>query len=225
MPTESSRQGSRQKTRERDQQKPKPSVFQSLKRRDILILVVFWLTSACVVGLVLIFFFLRSSDISNPVIRLKEGDVTAQKLYPVAAAAAQAWESDVQFITATASWDHASLATLEEPVEWVYRFYSPGLQRILFVIVTPEQQVMVRPHLQRVRRELNIIDADQWDMDSPTALSNWLSNGGNGWLQGALNPTVSAQLTYSPIREELIWTVSGLDLETGQQFNYTARAE
>ena len=114
---------------------------------------------------------------------------------------------------------------LEAPVEWVYRFYSPGLQRILFVIVTPGQEVIVRPHLQKVRRELKIVDIDQWAMDSPTALSNWLNNGGNGWLQGALNPTVSAQLTYNPIREELEWTVSGLDLETGQQSNYTARAE
>jgi hypothetical protein len=225
MPTENSRPGNRQKTRERDQKKPKASVFQSLKRRDILILVVFWLTSACVVGLILIFFFIRSSEISNPVIELNEGEATAKKLYPVAEAAAQAWESDVQFVSASAGWEHASLAALEAPVEWVYRFYSPGLQRILFVIVTPGQEVIVRPHLQKVRRELKIVDIDQWAMDSPTALSNWLNNGGNGWLQGALNPTVSAQLTYNPIREELEWTVSGLDLETGQQSNYTARAE
>jgi len=225
MPNENSRQGSRQKTREREQKKTKPSVFQSLKRRDILILVVFWLTSACVVGLILIFFFLRSSDISNPVIRLNEGEITAQKLYPVAQEAARAWENDVQFISASASWDHASLAALEEPVDWVYRFYSPGLQRILFVIVTPEQKVLVRPHLQRVRREQNFINPDQWEMDSPAALSNWLSNGGNGWLQVALNPTVSAQLTFHPVKKELLWTISGLDLETGEQSNYTARAE
>jgi len=225
MPAENSRQSSRQKTREREQRKTKPSVFQSLKRRDILILVVFWLTSACVVGLILIFFVLRSSDISNPVIELDEGEVTAKKLYPVAEEAARAWESDVQFISASASWDHASLATLAAPVDWVYNFYSPGLQRILFVIVTPEQKIIVRPHLQKVRREVKIINPEQWAMDSPTALSNWLSNGGNGWLQSALNPTVSAQLTYNPIREELEWTVAGLDLETGQQSNYTAKAE
>lgn len=225
MPTQNSRPGSGEKTRVKDKKKTKPSVFQSLKRRDILILVVFWGTSACMVALVLGFFFLRASDISQPVIRLSEGEVTAQKLYPTAEAAARAWENDAQFVSVAASWEHTSLANLEEPAEWVYRFYSPGLQRILFVIVTPEQKVIARPHLQKVRRELQIIDRDRWQMDSPVALSNWLNNGGNGWLQSSLNPTVSVQLTYSPIEEALIWTVSGLDLETGQQFNYTASAE
>jgi hypothetical protein len=225
MPVENSRQSSGQKTREREQKKNKPSVFQSLKRRDILILAVFWLTSACVVLLVLGFFFLRSSDLSQPVYEVNEGEVTALKLYTIAEEAARAWESDVQFISASASWDHASLSGLEAPVEWIYRFYSPGLNRILFVIVTPEQQVILRPHLDKVRREMKIIDADQWQMDSPAALSTWLNHGGNGWLQSALNPTVSAQLTYSVDQESLIWIVSGLDLETGQQMNYTANAE
>ncbi|MBN1994738.1 MAG: hypothetical protein JW953_18725 [Anaerolineae bacterium] len=217
-------QGGSEKIKKK-KRKTGPFVFQSLKRRDILILVTFWLTSICVVALVLGFFMLRMSDLSRPVYKITPGEVTARSLYPLAEAAARAWESDVQFVNASATWNHASMAALEQPVEWVYRFYSPGLQRILFVIVTPEQEVMVRPHLEKNRRETRLVNLDSWRMDSPAAITEWLNHGGGRWLQESLNPVVSAQLSYSTAENALVWTISGLNVETGQSIDYVVKAE
>jgi hypothetical protein len=202
----------------------RPSIFRSLKRRDYLILATFWLGSVCVVGIILIFFVLSTSGESQPVYELPPGEVTALTLYPLAEEAAKTWEEDVLFISASTSWNHASMAVLEQPVEWVYRFYSPGLQRILFVIVTPEQEIIVQPHLRKVRRELQVIDPAEWQMDSPAAMTAWLNNGGGRWLQQSPNPVISAQLTFDLEENVPIWTVSGLDVETGQSINYTLKA-
>jgi hypothetical protein len=161
---------------------------------------------------------------SQPVYRLQSGEVTALSLYPLAQEAALAWESDVQFVSASTTWNHASIAELEQPVEWIYRFYSPGLKRILFVIVTPEQVVIVRPHLAKVRRELRIVEPDRWQMDSPEAITNWLNNGGGEWLQQATDRIVSAQLTQDLKTNSPAWTISGLNPETGQSVVYTVKA-
>jgi hypothetical protein len=227
MPEDRSPQQGNAEAVQKQQPKKKPTrpaVFRSLKRRDYLILATFWLASACVVGLILIFFALGTSGESQAVYELTPGEITALTLYPLAEAAALAWEEDVLFISASTSWNHASMAVLEQPVEWVYRFYSPGLQRILFVIVTPEQEIIVQPHLRKIRRELQVIDPAEWQMDSPEAITAWLNSGGGRWLQQAPNPVISAQLTFDLDENVPVWTISGLDVETGQSINYTLKA-
>lgn len=198
----------------------------SLKRRDILILVTFWILIACVVGVLLAFFMLRASQPApSPRFELPAGEVTALSLYPLAEAAARAWESDVQLVSAVATWNHASLAELAQPVEWVYRFYSPGLQRIVFVIVSPEQQVTVRPHVVRVRRELRLVNPAGWQMDSPAAITAWLNEGSGGeWLRQSADRVVSAQLTQNLESGRPQWTISGLNPETGESVVYTVEA-
>ncbi|RME69481.1 MAG: hypothetical protein D6784_18395 [Chloroflexi bacterium] len=199
-------------------------LFKSLRRRDIIILATFWLSAACMMGLVLVFFALRFSEWSRPVYRLNAGEITARSLFPAAQEAAAAWEADVRFVSASATWNHASLETLEQPVEWIFRFYSPGLQRILFVIVTPDRQVVVRPHLEKTRREFRIVNPDRWQMDSPEALSNWLNNGGAEWLRYSTERIVSAQLTQDLNINAPVWTISGLNPETGDSIVYTVPA-
>jgi hypothetical protein len=201
-------------------------MLKSLRRRDILILGAFWISTACVVGLLLLFFMLRAptTEQPGPTIELPSGDVTAKNLYNLAQDAAQSWAEDVQFVSVSATWNHASVAQLEQPVEWVYRFYSPGLQRILFVIVTPEQEVVVRPHLAKIRRELRIVGSDNWQVDSPAAVSAWLNNGGLEWLQQAADRVVSAQLTQDLESNSPVWTISGLNPETGESVVFTLDA-
>jgi hypothetical protein len=227
MPEDRSPQQAKAEVVQKQQPKKKPtrsSLFRSLRRRDYLILTTFWFGSACVVGLILIFFAFSTSGQSQSVYELPPDEVTALTLYPLAEEAALAWEKDVLFISASTSWNHASMAALGQPVEWVFRFYSPGLQRILFVIVTPEHKVIVQPHLRKVRRELQIIDPAEWQMDSPAAMTAWLNNGGGRWLQQSPNPVISAQLTFDLEENVPIWTISGLDVETGQSINYTLKA-
>lgn len=199
-------------------------MFKSLKRRDLLILGSFWMTTACTVGLMLAFFMLRTSELSQPTYQLNAGEITAQSLFPDAQAAALAWESDVQFVSASATWSHASLTELEQPVEWIYRFYSPALQRLLFVIVTPEREVIVRPHLERTRRELRIVNPDEWRLDSPAAITAWLNHGGGEWLKFSADRIVSAQLTQNLETNGPVWTISGLNPETGESVVYTVEA-
>jgi len=202
-------------------------MLKSLRRRDILILVTFWLSMACIVGLALVFFMLRPPEVNQPgpaeqQYTLEPAEVTALKLFPLAQKTALAWERDVQFISASTAWPHASISELEGPVEWLYRFYSPGQKRILFVIVTPDMQVIARPHLERVRRELRVIDPVTWQVDSPEAMTVWLNQGQGGeWLELAADRTVSAQLTFSLDRNEPVWTISGLNPETGESVTFT----
>jgi hypothetical protein len=199
-------------------------MLKSLKRRDIIILVTFWASIACVIGLMVGFFMLRASEWSRPVYRLKAAQVTARSLFPLAQEAAQNWEGDMQFVSASATWTHASISQLEQPVEWIYRFYSPGLKRILFVIVTPEQQVVAQPHLEKVYREFRIVDPAKWHMDNAEAMSAWLNNGGAEWLQMAADRIVSAQLTQDLQANAPVWTISGLNPETGESVVFTIPA-
>jgi len=199
-------------------------MLKSLKRRDIIILVTFWISTACVIGLLLLFFMLRYSEWSRPVYNLKAAEVTALSLFPAAQEAAQKWEGDVQFVSASATWNHASISQFEQPVEWIYRFYSPGLRRILFVIVTPEQQVIAHPHLARVRREVRLVDPARWQVDNAAAVSAWLNNGGAEWLQMSADRIVSAQLTQDLRTNQPVWTISGLNPETGESVVFTVPA-
>ncbi len=202
-------------------------MLKSLRRRDILILLTFWLSAVCVIGLALMFFLAREStrNQSPRVYHLQTGPVTALNLFPVARQAAATWESDVQFVSASTTWTHASLTQLEQPVEWIYRFYSPGQQRIVFVIVTPDQRVIVRPHLPKIRRELRIINPSDWQVDSPTAIIAWLNEGGGDWLAQSAERVVSAQLTLNLAENRPEWTISGLNPETGQSVRYTLPAQ
>jgi hypothetical protein len=177
-----------------------------------------------VIGLMLTFYLIRSSSLSPALYQVTPGDITALSMYPLAEAAALAWESDVQFISASATWNNTSFAELEQPTDWVYRFYSPGLERILFVIVTPDQNVIVRPHLARIRRELRVVDPSTWQLDSPAALAAWLNSGGGAWLQQSSSRIVSAQLAFDLEQNSPMWTISGLNPETSDSVQFTIEA-
>jgi hypothetical protein len=199
-------------------------MFKSLKRRDYIVLAVFWLSIVCVIGLMMTFFLIRSSNLSQPLYQVTPGEVTALSMYPLAEAAALAWESDVQFISASATWNNASFAELEQPTDWVYRFYSPRLERILFVIVTPDQTVIVRPHLARIRRELRVVEPSTWQLDSSAALAAWLNSGGGAWMQQSSSRIVSAQLAFNLEQNTPMWTISGLNPETSDSVQFTIAA-
>jgi len=200
----------------------------SLRRRDILILVTFWTCAVCTVGIILFFFWLRSSEASRasgPGYILNPSQITARSLFPLAQEAALAWEDDVQFVSASTTWNQPALTDLEQPVDWVYRFYSPEQQRFLFVIVTPDQVVIVRPHLAKTRRELRLIDPERWTVDSPIIIANWLNQGGGGlWLDQTTQKIVSAQLTFNISENKPVWVISGSNPETGQSIRYTRPA-
>ncbi len=196
----------------------------------------FWGSMICVVGLLLAFFVIRQSELSRQSVsyELESGEFTALKLYPLAEESALAWVDDAQFVSTSAVWTNDLVIELEQPVdwfkrleqpvEWVYRFYSPSLQRILFVIVAPDKEVIVRPHLKKVRRELRIIDPANWKMDNPAAVTQWLNSGGAAWLSGTTEPIVSAQLTMNLEKNSPTWIISSLDSETGQSVLYTVEA-
>ena len=196
----------------------------SLKRRDLIILLVFWLTAACTIGIMVFFFFLRPSGSTAPVYEVASGEATALTLYPVAEQAARDWEEDTQFVSASASWNEATIADFEQSTEWVYRFYSPGQQRLLFVIVTPDKTVITRSHLRKTRRELRIINPEAWTVDSNQAITDWLNSGGGTWVQQASNRIVSIQLVFDDQVDSPIWIISALNPDTGQSATYEIRA-
>ncbi len=208
--------------------------FGSLRRRDIIVLGGFWGSIVCVMLIMLTFFILRQSEISKPVYTIETNQTSALNLYPLAQQAAVEWLGDVQFISTSAVWDGSTLVEvqqpidwfkqLEQPTEWVYRFYSPSVQRILFVIVTPDQTVIIRPHISKVRRETRVIEPEQWQVDSPKAISFWLNNQGAAWLGQVTTPIISLQLTMDAENQTPIWTITGLNPDNGQSVFYTVKA-
>lgn len=199
-------------------------LFRTLKPRDFFILGIFWIFAAGAVSLMVVLFMLKPVAEHKPVYQLATGEITARTLFPLAQQAAQAWAGDVLFVSASATWEQSSVATLAQPVDWVYRFYSPGQQRMILVLVSPAKQVVVQPHLAKVKHEQRLVVPQAWQVDSPAALQVWLNQEGWGWLEQHPEATVSVKLTQDLTTQSPVWLISGETSVTGERVFQTIAA-
>ena len=179
-----------------------------------------------VIGIVLILSLLKTSNASNVARYTIEPSLySALNNFALAQETAKTWQPDVQFVSAAARWEQPSVGDLTAPIEWFYRFYSQEQQRYLFVIVTPDQAVIARPHISRTFRESRVINAELWAVDSPEALTTWLNEGNGGlWLNQSSNVVVSAQLGLDPEIDEPVWVVSVTNPDSGQSDTHAISA-
>lgn len=134
---------------------------------------------------------------------------TAKEAYPIALEAAQAWQGDARFVSATASWrDVTAEQLLEEDVTWGFNFFSPQTRQIRIISVTKEgtegvEGINIPPNIR-------IVDVTSWQVDSPHVLDLFLSHGGRDFLAQYPDATVSLRLGPQDDGEGLVWMAFGI---------------
>ncbi len=136
---------------------------------------------------------------------------TARSQFPFTEDQIALWQPDAQLFTLSATWQKADINTIGAPVEWTYRFYSPGIKRLYFVTVSPEGHVMGTSHSERVYHPPQPIPVDRWQIDSSEALNIWLNHGGAGMLNAIPGIQVVAQLQLASPDAPPSWTIAGYD--------------
>ena len=132
---------------------------------------------------------------------------SARALYPLADQAARSWREDARLISAMVSWPDVRVEDLVEPQGWTFQFYSPDSQHIYVVTVSGSRVVPIRQGLSPY--PLPSASAEDWQVDSPQALTAWLNEGGSAFLR--THPTVDLSVRLRPVEEgRLEWIVSGV---------------
>ncbi|GIK41678.1 MAG: hypothetical protein BroJett011_55110 [Chloroflexota bacterium] len=201
-------------------------LVQRLHRRD-LILLSGVLSLACVSVLVVVFLVLSyqsapgalpetiSQPGPQPTHTVTFVQITGLGQYASAQAAAQAWASDAQLVSANAVWPKVlSKDQVGEPTVWTYRFYSPAKARLFFVTVDPAGQLQTIEHVAPVTLPPATIAADSWLVDSPAALALWLDNGGAKMLGGNPGLELLIQLRSVTNKPNPVWLIAGLNNQT-----------
>lgn len=132
---------------------------------------------------------------------------SAKKFYLRADQAARTWQGDAQLVSTTASWPFARVGDLSVPVEWTFQFFSPGTQVIYVVNVSESAATKIVETFSPY--EVQTIDIDRWQIDSPQALGAWLSYGGEDFLNQHSVVDVSARLRFAE-DGRLIWSMVGV---------------
>lgn len=136
--------------------------------------------------------------------------------YPLATTAASTWAADAQLISANAAWSYLlNRDQINQPVSWIYRFYSPARERLLFVIIEPDGQIRTIEHVAKTSLPPSVISPDDQLVDSSTALNTWLEQGGDKMLRTNPGFDLIIRLHKPANKFEPVWSVMGLDRRTG----------
>lgn len=192
----------------------------NLRRREIILIGGFWLVGCALLAVVVYFGVLRveppgsSANAPRPqaTITVVYNQVTAQSSQGVAfEQARRLWQEDAQLMAVTSTWEKTALGEVGQPTTWTYRFYSPAARRMFFVTITPEGELIGTLHGEHIYNEPPAIPVDQWQMDSPEAISAWLNYGGATMLAAMPGIQVVAQLQVRNKDSPLTWTIAGYD--------------
>ncbi|MBE7468976.1 MAG: hypothetical protein DPW09_03270 [Anaerolineae bacterium] len=209
--------------------RPVWGAFQRIRRRD-LILLTGALSLACLSVMVVLFLVLQTQSTATPLAdqpanpvrpqpthTVAFAEVTGLRQYSPAQAAALAWAADAQLVSANAAWPKViGQAQVGEPTWWVYRFYSPAKERLLFVTIAPQGEVETIEHVAPVTLPPRPIAGDKWLIDSPTALALWLDYGGAAMLGSQPGLEMIIQLRSAGNSPDPVWMVIGLNNQTQQ---------
>jgi len=192
----------------------------NLRRRDLILIASFWMVGCALLAGVVYFGVWRtqpdpfSGNILRPqaTFTVVYNEVTAHKAQELAFDHARSrWQADAQLIAVTSTWESAELRAIGQPTAWTYRFYSPSARRMFFVTITPEGEVIGTLHTERLYQDRQTIPLENWQVDSPEALSTWLNYGGSTMLSAMPGIQVVAQLQVSTPESPLTWIIAGYD--------------
>ena len=210
----------------------------NITRRDVLLLIVIWAIVAVLAGGAII--ALRhirpatgsSSDQPEltvtstllPAYTPAPSQVTVMTQYPLAQENASGWRQDAQLVSCRGTWEQTAINLVGKPIEWDYRFYSAQAKLLYFVTVTPDAHVNGTQHLGSVNRLPPALPVDDWQVDSPVALANWLNAGGGQFLGTRPGIEIVAQLSVRSPDADPEWTVVGYDRSTEDYFSVAVQA-
>jgi len=154
-----------------------------------------------------------SSFITQPIQKIPHSTTTGLVQYKLAQNTALKWADDAELILVTTHWASLNhIIQLSEPTPWSYHFYSSTYNRKLLITVDPNQQVHTIEHVTSSTFPPPPIDIENWLLDSPIALQNWLNLGGESLLKTS-NDEVECviQLRQTKKHPHPIWVVIGLN--------------
>ena len=208
-----------------------------LNRRDIALLAAIWGMVAILLAGALIVLSVSQAQPSLPAVAgpaatptlpaiytPAQVEQTARRQYEQAAAFALGWRADAQLLSCRASWEQTAINLVGRPVAWNFRFYSPGSQRLYFVVVEPGGAVRAIQHVRPISQPPPAVSLADWQLDSPAALANWLNSGGGAFLGQHAGGTVIAQLSVRAHGQPPQWTVAGYAPDTDETFAVTVDA-
>lgn len=199
----------------------------NLRRRDIILIVGFWVVGCALLGTVG-YFILSPGIISAPpaplpapanlapqaTVTVTYSQVTAKNMQPATQGKLSQWAADAQLFAIAATWENTTLNSVGEPTYWTYRYYSPSQQRFFFITVNPDGSVMGTTHGERIYNPPSTISPQDWEIDSVEAVNIWLNYGGEAMMTAIPSVQVVAQLQVSEPEAPLQWTVAGYDPDT-----------
>ncbi len=134
---------------------------------------------------------------------------TAREWYPAAITEAQDWQTDVQLVSATASWSNVeSEDDLQQAVAWGYSFLSPQTRQVRVISVTPDgsEQAQTLDATAKTRG----VDAGLWQVDSEQVLRLFLDNGGRDFMAQHPGATITLRVGLDESGERLLWYAMGI---------------
>ncbi len=204
-----------------------PFMMQRIRRQDLILLAgVFSLAcfSVIVVGLLILRYQPvggasiepSSTPGPQPTHTVTFGQITGLSQYGLAEAEARVWAPDAQLASANAHWPRIIYENqIGEPGQWTYRFYSPDKQRMFIVKVEPDDRIRAFQHVALITLPPNVLDTDDWSIDSPSALAIWLDYGGADLVRRNPGLEVLVQLRHLDSRyPNPVWMVTGTDKRT-----------
>ncbi len=191
----------------------------NLRRRDIILIVGFWLVGCALLSVIFYFVVFPSapSPPKNRVIApqatytLAYTQVTAKSMQPATQSKLAQWATDAKLFAVAATWDKTQLEAVGQPTTWTYRYYSPSQRRFYFVTVNPNGEVTGTSHGERIYNAPQRISVEDWKVDSSEAVNTWLNYGGAAMLSAMPGIQVVAQLQISEPTAPLTWAVAGYD--------------
>ncbi len=142
-----------------------------------------------------------------PILReASEKGMTAKEAYSFALELAKSWRGDAEIIFASTVFsDVTDVNGMER--SWTFCFYSSSSRKIYTIVVVEGE---ARPLKETgVPLGLNPVSASNWWVDSPEAISAWLSGGGGDFLARNQEVDLTAALRFPSDGSAPIWTVVG----------------
>ncbi len=204
-----------------------------LRRGELILLAIIWILVAVLFGLAVIVLRdigprqpTQSNQPAGPTVTPTlvpeftpaASEVTARYLFALAQAEANRWRQDAELVSVRGTWEQTALNLVGRPITWNYRFYSAETKQLYFVTVTPDGTVSGIQHIRKVEPAPPTIPIDGWQIDSQTALADWLNIGGGQFLGERPGIEVTAQLSLRSQGDVPTWTVVGYDRENEAYF-------
>ncbi|MBK8986103.1 MAG: hypothetical protein IPM39_08475 [Chloroflexi bacterium] len=147
----------------------------------------------------------------QPVPGATTGGQTALAALAAANNQAAAWQPDAQLLKATATWSALDgRAYISGASSWAFTYYSPGETAVAQITVVENKPSP--PLVSQTDVPLTPMDiSGGWRIDSPTAVSQLLDNGGAAFLNGRGDTSITLSLNTVTDNGRMEWLVSLFD--------------